>query len=66
MALGSLLSVAGLGMRDAVLLTILGAPGIGWSGSEVLSLSLLILALSIENLVLGLPLYLLRPLGNRR
>lgn len=66
MALGSLLSVAGLGAREAVLLAILTAAGIGWSTSEVLSLSLLILALSIENLVLGLPLYLLRPLGNKR
>ncbi len=66
MALATLLSVAGLGTRDAVLLVILGAPAIGWSSSEILSLSLLILGLSIENLVLGLPLYLARPLGSRR
>ena len=66
MALGSLLSVAGLGTREFVLFNILGASGIGWSDAEILSLSLLILALTIENVVLGLPLYLLRPLGSRK
>jgi uncharacterized protein (TIRG00374 family) len=66
MALGSLLSVAGLGTRTAVLLAILSAPALGWSTAEILSLDALILFFSIENLIVGLPFYLLRPLGNRK
>lgn len=69
MGLASLLSVAGLGTRESVLLAILGIPALTypavWSRGEILSLSALILCLGLENLVLGLPLYLLRPLGNR-
>jgi uncharacterized protein (TIRG00374 family) len=64
-ALGSLLSVAGLGTRELILLTILSAPELGWSAGEILSYSALILCVGLENLVLGLPLYLLRPLGAR-
>lgn len=69
MGLASLLSIAGLGTRESVLLAILGMPALTypavWSRGEILSLSALILCLALENLVLGLPLYLLRPLGNR-
>ena len=69
MGLASLLSVAGLGTRESVLLAILGVPALTypavWSRGEILSLSALVLCLGLENLVLGLPLYLLRPLGNR-
>jgi len=65
-ALGSLLSVAGLGTREFILLTILSAPGLGWSKGEILGYSALFLCVGLENLVLGLPLYLARPLGNRR
>lgn len=69
MGLASLLSVAGLGTREAVLLTILGVPALTapevWSRGEILSLSALILCIGLENLVLGLPLYLIRPLGSR-
>lgn len=69
MGLASLLSAAGLGTREGVLLAILGMPALTypalWSRGEILSLSALILCLALENLVLGLPLYLLRPLGNR-
>lgn len=69
MGLASLLSVAGLGTRESVLLAILGVPALTdpavWSRGEILSLSALIFCLGMENLVLGLPLYLLRPLGNR-
>lgn len=64
-ALGSLLSVAGLGTRELILLTILSAPELGWSRGEILSYFALILCVGLENLVLGLPLYLLRPLGAR-
>lgn len=66
MALGSLLSVAGLGTRTAVLLAILSAPGLGWSTAEILSLDALILFFSIENLIVGLPFYLLKPLGAKK
>ena len=66
MSLGSLLSVAGLGTRTVILLAILGAPGLGWSRPEILSLDALILFFSIENLIVGLPFYLARPLGNKR
>lgn len=69
MGLASLLSAAGLGTRESVLLAILGMPALTypavWSRGEILSLSALILCLALENLVLGLPLYLLRPLGSR-
>ncbi|MGC8874205.1 MAG: lysylphosphatidylglycerol synthase transmembrane domain-containing protein [Chloroflexia bacterium] len=64
-ALGSLLSVAGLGTRELILLTILSAPELGWSRGEILSYSALILCVGLENLVVGLPLYLFRPLGAR-
>ncbi len=70
MGLASLLSAAGLGTRESVLLAILGVPALTypavWSRGEILSLSALIFCLALENLILGLPLYLLRPLGNRR
>ncbi len=66
MALGSLLSVAGLGTRTAVLLAVLSAPSLGWSTAQILSLDALILFFSIENLIVGLPFYLLRPLGGKR
>ena len=68
MALGSLLSVAGLGTRTLVLLAILGSVqlNLGWTDAEILSLDALILFFSIENLIVGLPFYLLRPLGSRR
>lgn len=67
MALGSLLSVAGLGTRTAVLLAILGSVqlNLGWTTAEILSLDALIFFFSIENLIVGLPFYLFRPLGNR-
>lgn len=69
MGLASLLSAAGLGTRESVLLAILGMPALTypavWSRGEILGLSALILCLALENLVLGLPLYLLRPLGSR-
>lgn len=64
MYLGSLASVAGLGTREAILLAIL-VP-LGWPEGEVLSFSALILCIGLENLILGLPLYLARPLGSRR
>lgn len=64
MALGSLASVAGLGTRTAILLAIL-VP-LGWLRGQVLSLDALILCIGLENLVVGLPLYLLRPLGGSR
>ncbi len=60
MVLGSLLSVAGLGTREAILLAVLGTH---WPAGEILGLSALILCIGLENLVLGLPLYLIRPLG---
>jgi uncharacterized membrane protein YbhN (UPF0104 family) len=66
MALGSLLSVAGLGTRTAVLLAILSAPGLDWTTAQILSLDALIFFFSIENLIVGLPFYLFRPLGNRK
>lgn len=66
MALGSLLSVAGLGTRTAVLLAILSAPGLGWSTGEILTLDALFFAFNIENVLVGLPFYLIRPLGSRR
>lgn len=68
MALGSLLSVAGLGTRTAVLLAILGSAqlNLGWTTAEILSLDALIFFFSIENLIVGLPFYLLRPLGSRK
>jgi uncharacterized protein (TIRG00374 family) len=65
MALGSLPSVAGLGTRDGILLLILGPAALGWPRSDVLSLSLLILLFNIENVIVGLPFYLFRPLGTR-
>lgn len=69
MGLASLLSVAGLGTREAVLIAILGSPLLTapevWSRGEILSLSALILCIGLENLAVGLPLYLARPLGNR-
>jgi uncharacterized protein (TIRG00374 family) len=66
MALGSLLSVAGLGTREGVLLFILGPTALGWPQSDILSLSLLIFVFNIENVIVGLPFYLARPLGNKR
>jgi uncharacterized protein (TIRG00374 family) len=64
MVLGSLASVAGLGTREAILLAILRPPE--WQVGEVFGLSALILCVGLENLVVGLPLYLLRPLGKAR
>jgi uncharacterized membrane protein YbhN (UPF0104 family) len=64
MVLGSLASVAGLGTREAILLAILRPPE--WQAGEVFGLSALILCIGLENLVVGLPLYLLRPLGKVR
>lgn len=64
MSLGSLASVAGLGTREAILLAILTP--LGWQAGEILSFSALILCVGLQNLVVGLPLYLARPLGNRK
>ncbi|MBN1485649.1 MAG: flippase-like domain-containing protein [Chloroflexia bacterium] len=64
MYLGSLASVAGLGTREAVLLAVLTP--LGWQEGEVLSFSALVLCVSLENLLLGLPLYWLKPLGTGR
>ncbi len=66
MALGSLLSVAGLGTRDAILIFILGPAALGWPSAAILSLSMLIFLFNIENVVVGLPFYLLRPLGSKK
>jgi uncharacterized protein (TIRG00374 family) len=63
MSLGSLASVAGLGTREAILLAILRP--LGWPAGEVLSFSALILCVGLQNLVVGLPLYLARPLGSK-
>lgn len=65
-ALGSLLTVAGLGTREFILLSILSAPGLGWVQGEILVFSALILCLGLENLVVFLPFYLVRPLGSRK
>jgi len=57
------ISISGVGVRDAVLIGVLG--GYGYGRGEALALSALMLLLNIENILLGFVASLRYPLGQR-
>ena len=60
------ISVAGVGVRDAVLIAVLSAPAYGYSQEQALSLSALFLLLTIEQIVVGFVVSFWYPLARQQ